>query len=287
MGHAHRFPLQVGLNRAWDDPPTECRLLRLTGRRYSFLLMIEVRVLPFGVLKDWLGSSPAMVELQEGATVAELLALLTTGQPEQLLRGIAVSVNAEYATTSHVLREGDEVGLLPPVSGGSEDDLDFSVLSAPGLAAFTGLTFRPIDAQRIIESIKRGEDGAVVVFDGIVRIHTRGRQTLHLDYEAYREMAEKQMRELATEAQTRFGVRQVAMIHRLGRLQVGETSVLIVVASAHRAQAFEACRWLIDTLKKTVPIWKKETFVDGAVWAAGEPFPESLAVAPPEASHEE
>ena len=91
-------------------------------------------------------------------------------------------------------------------------------------------------------------------------------------------MAEKQMRQLAIEARTRFRVRQVTMIHRLGRLMVGETSVLIVVASAHRAQAFDACRWLIDTLKKTVPIWKKETFADGVVWADGEPFPEGLAV---------
>jgi molybdopterin synthase catalytic subunit len=100
-------------------------------------------------------------------------------------------------------------------------------------------------------------------------------------------MALKQMDALATEARTRFGVRQVTLVHRLGRLNVGETSVLIVVASAHRAQAFEACRWVIDTLKQTVPIWKKETFVDGAVWAAGEPFPAGMAVMPPEGPDEE
>jgi molybdopterin synthase catalytic subunit len=248
--------------------------------------MIEVRVLPFGVLKDWLGASPAAVELQDGATVADLLARLAEGKVAQALRGIAVSVNAEYATTSHVLREGDEIGLLPPVSGGTERPsapLDEKSVNDGVVAE---LTRSIIDAERLVAAAKSGEDGAVVVFDGIVRNHTRGRQTLHLDYEAYEEMAAKQLRELAGEARTRFGVRQVTMIHRLGRLEVGETSVLIVVASAHRAQAFEACRWLIDTLKKTVPIWKKETFVDGAVWAAGEPFPENLAVAPPEASHD-
>jgi molybdopterin synthase catalytic subunit len=98
-------------------------------------------------------------------------------------------------------------------------------------------------------------------------------------------MARKQIDELSREAITRFGVRHVTLVHRLGRLQVGETSVLIVVASAHRAQAFDACRWLIDTLKKTVPIWKKETFVDGAVWAAGEPFPEGISVNAPETPH--
>ncbi len=130
-----------------------------------------------------------------------------------------------------------------------------------------------LPTSEVIESIKAGADGAVCVFDGIVRNNTRGRETLYLDYEAYREMAIEQMRGLAAEAVEKFGVRDVAVLHRLGRLQVGETSVLIVVASAHRGAAFEACRWLIDTLKKQVPIWKKETFADGVVWADGEPFP--------------
>lgn len=133
-----------------------------------------------------------------------------------------------------------------------------------------------IDAEEIVSRMKDGSDGAVCVFDGIVRDNTRGRPTLYLDYEAYREMALEQMRRLAAEAVEKFGVRDVAVVHRLGRLAVGETSVLIVVASAHRAAAFDACRWLIDTLKKTVPIWKRETFADGAVWADGEPFPDEL-----------
>ena len=136
----------------------------------------------------------------------------------------------------------------------------------------------PIDAEAVVAGMKAGADGAVCVFDGIVRDNTRGRRTLHLDYESYREMALEQMQRLAAESVTKFGVRDVALLHRLGRLVVGETSVLIVVASAHRAAAFDACRWLIDTLKKTVPIWKKETFADGAVWADGEPFPAELAV---------
>ena len=139
-----------------------------------------------------------------------------------------------------------------------------------------------IPGEEIVAEIKAGEDGAVGVFDGIVRNNTRGRKTLYLDYEAYREMALEKMRGLADEAVERFGVREVALVHRLGRLMVGETSVLIVVASAHRGAAFEACRWLIDTLKKTVPIWKKEQFVDGARWADGEPFPEEIGVASPE-----
>jgi molybdopterin synthase catalytic subunit len=139
------------------------------------------------------------------------------------------------------------------------------------------ITDEVIPAAEIVAEMKAGSDGAVCVFDGIVRDNTRGRRTLFLDYEAYREMALGKMSGLAREAVTKCGVRDVAVVHRLGRLQVGETSVLIVVASAHRGAAFDACRWLIDTLKKTVPIWKKEHFVDGAVWADGEPFPEEIA----------
>ncbi len=241
---------------------------------------MQVRVIPFGVLKDWLGESS--VNLPDGATVAALLRRLASGPaavPAATWASIAVSVNHEYAQPTRVLREGDEVGLLPPVSGGVNDP------AGTESASEIRLTREVIDAEKLVSAAKHGSDGAVVVFDGIVRNNSRGRQTLHLDYEAYEEMALKQMRELADEARTRFKVRHVSIVHRLGRLIVGETSVFIVVASAHRAQAYEASRWLIDTLKRTVPIWKKETFVDGAVWADGEPFPENLAATPPEAPH--
>jgi molybdopterin synthase catalytic subunit len=134
----------------------------------------------------------------------------------------------------------------------------------------------PIETMKVLARIKRPEDGAAIVFEGIVRNHTRGRQTLYLDYQAYEEMALKQMEDLAAEALGQFKVRDVAIVHRLGRLEIGETSVLVVVASAHRDAAYEASRWLIDTLKRKVPIWKKEHFVDGAVWADGEPFPEDI-----------
>jgi molybdopterin synthase catalytic subunit len=244
----------------------------------GILLLMQVRVFSFGVLRDWLGAAAATVELPEGATVRELLARLSERRAVAMLRGIAVSVNAEYATLDHPLREGDEVGLLPPVSGGSGAPDEPSPKSADTEAAFIALTREPIDAQKLVAAARRGEDGAIVVFDGIVRNHSRGRKTLYLDYEAYEEMAARCMNELAHEARSRFGVRHVTMVHRLGRLQIGEASVLIAVASEHRAQAFDACRWLIDTLKKTVPIWKRETFQDGAVWADGEPFPAGMAV---------
>ncbi len=235
--------------------------------------MIRVRVLAFGVLKETLGSSLSEVALPPDATVADLLGEIAKRHPHARLAGIAVGVNSEYAQASQLLRDGDEVGLLPPVSGGTE--------SGNGESAQPDrieLTRDAIDAERLVAAAKHGADGAVLVFDGIVRNNSRGRQTLHLDYEAYEEMALRQMGELAAQARERFGVHHVTIVHRLGRLQVGATSVLIVVASAHRAQAYEASRWLIDTLKKTVPIWKKETFVDGAVWADGEPFPPGLGV---------
>ena len=238
--------------------------------------MIQIQVFSFGVLKDWLGSETAIVEVREGATVAELLTQLGAKLGDRQLKGIAVSVNAEYAQAGQVLCAGDEVGLLPPVSGGS-GEMSESV-RAEDRGGSTWLTREPIDGARLTAEAKQGEDGAVVVFDGIVRNNTRGRKTLYLDYEAYEEMALKQMEELAVEARAKFGVREVKIVHRLGRLMVGETSVLIVVASAHRGAAFDACRWLIDTLKKTVPIWKKEQFVDGALWADGKPFPEEIAV---------
>ncbi len=143
------------------------------------------------------------------------------------------------------------------------------------------LSDKPIDASSLLAETKAGEDGAVVLFDGIVRNNTRGRQTLFLVYEAYEEMALAEMHKLAAEARAKFSIRSVTLVHRLGRLEIGETSVLILVASAHRGAAFDACRWLIDTLKKTVPIWKKEHFVDGAVWADGEAFPSEIAVFSP------
>jgi MoaE-MoaD fusion protein len=231
---------------------------------FGYSLPMRVTVLFFGVLKEMLASESQTLDLPQGATVDAVLGHFRELMPQQpkLWSTLAVAVNQSYAPASCLLRDGDEVALLPPVSGGS--------------TPVTALVTEPIDSGSLVRDIKQGEDGAVVVFDGIVRNHTRGRRTLFLVYEAYPEMALRQIQALAEQAIALHGVRQVAMVHRLGRLEVGETSVLIAVSSAHRAQAFEACRWLIDTLKRTVPIWKKEHFEDGAVWADGEPFPSDL-----------
>jgi molybdopterin synthase catalytic subunit len=225
---------------------------------------MRVRLISFGPLKTVFTEGGEWRELRAGESVSGLLAALRAeGRvSEAALRTAAVAVNRDYVKAEHVLRDGDEVAILPPVSGG---------------AGSVALVREKIDADALVRAAKSGSDGAVCVFDGIVRDNTRGRATLHLDYEAYEEMALKQMELLRAEAIEHFKVREVVIAHRLGRLEVGETSVLIVVASAHRGAAFEACRWVIDTLKKTVPIWKKEQFVDGAVWADGEPFPDAIA----------
>jgi MoaE-MoaD fusion protein len=141
----------------------------------------------------------------------------------------------------------------------------------------------PIDQAVLVEHVREPEDGAVVTFDGCVRNHSQGRRTLYLDYEAYESMALGKIRQIAEQIHEKFAIHRVAIAHRLGRLDIGETSVFIAVSSAHRPAAFEACRFAIDTLKRTVPIWKKEYFEDGAVWADGElpPAPLETRVAKP------
>jgi molybdopterin synthase catalytic subunit/molybdopterin converting factor small subunit len=231
---------------------------------------MKIGVLFFGVLKDLLGRSGETVDLPEGARVREVLFYYAREAPrfEALVPSLAISVNQEYSDADRALREGDEVGLLPPVSGGSAEGGE--------VRGEVRMVRERIDLEAVVGRLQRAADGALVIFDGVVRDNTRGRRTLYLDYEAYEAMALKKMESLAVEARTRFAVRGASIVHRLGRLEIGETSVLIVVAAAHRGAAFEACRWIIDTLKKTVPIWKKEYFEDGAVWADGEAFPEEV-----------
>jgi molybdopterin synthase catalytic subunit len=140
----------------------------------------------------------------------------------------------------------------------------------------------PIVPQLLVPDLKAPEDGALVVFDGFVRNNFRGRQTLYLEYEAYEPMAYAKMREIGTDIRAKFSIHRLAIVHRLGRLQIGETSVWIAVSSPHRSEAFDACRYAIDTLKRTVPIWKKEYFVGGSMWAEGEPHPQKAFSGPDE-----
>lgn len=174
---------------------------------------------------------------------------------------IAASVNQEYAEWRAPLVDGNEVAFLPPVSGGRQTAVTDDVFQ---------LVHQPSQVRELLENLKAPEDGAVVVFDGFVRNNFKGRRTLYLEYEAYEPMALAKMREIGAQIRAQFPIHRLAIVHRLGRIEVGETSVWIAVCSAHRAAAFDACRYAIDTLKRTVPIWKKEFFADGAVWAEGE-----------------
>ena len=241
-------------------------------------------MLLFGQLKDIAGRSEDLLDLPSGSTVASVMSHYGQQFPKflSLATSVACSVNQEYAAASVALKDGDEVGLLPPVSGGKGPGENKTVDTGAGdeirelRSDHCSIVREPINLQEIKEDLASPEDGAAIFFEGVVRNNTRGRRTLYLNYESYESMAINELEKLAHASLERFKVRDVRLVHRLGRLEIGETSVLIGVASAHRGAAFDACRWLIDTLKKTVPIWKKEHFEDGAVWADGEPFPEEI-----------
>ncbi len=234
---------------------------------------MQLRVLSFGRLRELIAPEIA-AELPSPATVADLWRSLRQQHPGLAAYdgAIAIAVNQSFASLSTLLAEGDEVALLPPVSGGSANP------ELPLVSPHARLQREPIDAAPLLAQIKEDEDGAVCLFDGIVRNHSRNRRTLYLEYDAYPAMALAGMEALAQEALAGFPVRDLRIVHRVGRLEIGETSIIIAVASAHRAAAFDACRWIIDSLKRTVPVWKKEFFESGAVWADGEPFPPDLVL---------
>jgi MoaE-MoaD fusion protein len=224
---------------------------------------MRVRVVYLGMLKETAGRPQDGFDLPAGADLGALVDACERRVPAiaDFRKILAYSINYEYARLDQPLQDGDEVALLPPVSGG---------------AGRCSIVRRPIQAEAILAGLKQPEDGAVSIFDGIVRNNTRGRKTLYLVYEAYEAMALREMEKLCQNALAHYQIRDARIVHRLGRLEIGETSIYIAVASAHRAPAMEACRFLIDALKQQVPIWKKEYFEDGAVWADGEPFPEAI-----------
>jgi molybdopterin synthase catalytic subunit len=221
--------------------------------------MMKIKILFFGVTRDLTGVQQEQTEIPEGATLESLWDRYAARFPRlnELSSVLLVAVNQEIADRARTLQDGDEVAFLPPVSGGSNGD-------------FYLLTRSPIPTAELAGQQKAPEDGALVVFEGVVRNNSRGRRALYLEYEAYEPMAIRKMEEIGGEVRRRFEIDRIGMIHRLGRLEIGETSVAIIVTSAHRRAAFDACRFAIDRLKETVPIWKKEYFEDGSVWAAGE-----------------
>src|SRR5947209_7487721 len=236
---------------------------------------MRIRVLLFGQLKDIVGKPEETLDLAPGASLSDVVADYghRFAQFQPLAGSIACALNQEYAPASALLKDGDEVGLLPPVSGGAQAESEAQPeLKSPHCA----IVQERIATPQIADSLKAPEDGATVIFEGIVRNNTRGRRTLYLHYEAYKPMAVNEMEKLAQQALEQFKIRDVRLVHRLGRLEIGETSVLIVVSSAHRGAAFDACRWIIDTLKKTVPSGKRSILQTARSGQTASRFPKTF-----------
>jgi MoaE-MoaD fusion protein len=230
---------------------------------------MNIKVLFFGAARDLTGFPEERIDLMEGQAVSDLRRRYETQFPHLEVMGVSllVAVNQEFRPASWPLKDGDEVAFIPPVSGGHDGT---SGRNGSPPADFFVLTREPIPTARLADELKAAVDGAVVVFEGIVRDHSGDRRTLYLEYEAYEPMALTKLKEVGCEASSKFKIDRIGIIHRLGRIKIGETSVAIVVTAEHRRPAFEACHYAIDRLKQVVPIWKKEYFEGGAVWAEGE-----------------
>ena len=254
---------------------------------------IHVRVLFFGAARDAAGREELELSLSPQANVASAFARLLADYPALARFGnsLLLAVNQEYALPDREISDGDELAVLPPVSGGSEETAtdtqrhrveegseeepantgNAGASPAPTYARdFFELTTDPIDVGEIARRVVLPECGATVTLDGYAREWTRGRRTLYLVYEAYAPMALSEMRRLGEQAHEKFEIAHLGIVHRTGRLEIGETSVVIAVSAPHRRAAFGACEWVIRELKRTVPIWKKEVFADGEVWVEGE-----------------
>jgi molybdopterin synthase catalytic subunit len=219
---------------------------------------MQITVLLFGALREAAGAKELQTALADGASVAELRRVLFEAQPAlvALAGRLRIAVNREFASDDRVLADGDEVALLPPVSGGGPR---------------CTLSERPLDPDAVAARVRGADAGGVVSFVGAVRDHARGRSIEHLEYEAYPPMALAEMEKICDAAAERWPGVRVAIAHRVGHLAIGDLAVVVVAAAPHRAQAFEACRFAIDTLKESVPIWKKEVARDGAYWVDDHP----------------
>jgi molybdopterin converting factor subunit 1 len=217
---------------------------------------VRVRLRYFASIRETLGRREEDLDVPPGSTVSQVWERLLEAQPALAGQRYRPAVNQEYAAAETVLHEEDEVVFIPPVSGGAG-------------AALCRVTGEPIDAAALIAAVQTAADGAVCVFYGVVREDSRQRKVRYLEYDAYPEMAEKKMRQILDEVAQRWPEQRAAIVHRVGKLEVGEASVVIAVASPHRGESFEACRYVIDRVKQEVPIWKKEVFTDGEAWVEG------------------
>ena len=233
---------------------------------------ITIQILLFGAARDEVGDKAIEISIGAPATVASVFETLSnrfTGL-KKFGRSLLFAVNQEYADRSQSLQNNDELAIFPPVSGGSQAEL-----KDPRAATkdFFEITREPIDVGAVARRVVLPECGATVSLDGYAREWTAGRRTVSLEYEAYEPMALKELERLGEQAHEKFAIAHIGVVHRIGRLAIGETSVVIAVSAPHRKAAFEACEWAIRELKRTVPIWKKEIFEDGEKWVEGENAP--------------
>jgi molybdopterin converting factor subunit 1 len=238
---------------------------------FDTLAVVQVRVLFFGLLKDICGSAEACLDLPPGSTTGSVFDHYAAAFPKlrQMAASIVLARNHEFATNLEPLLDGDEVALLPPVSGGAASfEASHEIEDAEG--HFFALTRDPIDPRLLESRLLQGCDGAAVTFQGVVRNNTSGRPTVRLEYECYEAMAIRKMAAIGREIAGQYAISRIAMVHRLGTMEIGEASVVIVVAAPHRKPAFEAALEGINRLKRLVPVWKKEFFEDGEVWVEGE-----------------
>jgi molybdopterin converting factor subunit 1 len=234
------------------------------------MTIVRVRVLFFGMLRDIVGLREEQIEIADGARLDSVFSRYAQQFPRlrELQASIVLARNQQFCDWSAPVGEEDEIAFLPPVSGGSGRYTH--EIHDQETGNFFALTREPIDAAGMARKLLRGEDGAVVNFEGVVRNNTKGRATEFLDYECYEPMAVKMLAEIGREIARTHSIGRIAMLHRLGRMQVGETSVAVIVTAPHRKPAFEAALEGINRLKRLVPIWKKEHFADGEVWVEGE-----------------
>jgi molybdopterin converting factor subunit 1 len=222
---------------------------------------IQINLLLFGAARELVGVDECQIEVPSPATIQSAYdaAKLQFKPLERFQDKLLIALNEEYMPRNTVVNGGDTLAIFPPVSGGSDEDSDL-----------IEIVREPIDYNSIKKRLLRGRAGAAVSLDGVVRDNTKDRATRYLEYHAYEPMALKIMSQIAAEIHEKWPIDLVGMIHRLGRLEIGETSVLVMITSPHRKAAFEACQYGIDTLKRIVPIWKKEFFVDGEIWVDGQ-----------------
>jgi molybdopterin converting factor subunit 1 len=221
--------------------------------------MITVQMRYFAFVREQLGKSKETIELADGSTVGDALDLVLSenGRLRNAESALMVMVDQRYQPRDYVLIDGVEVAIIPPVSGGGHEQRFL-------------VTDNVIDPRKVEILVFDEASGALVTFAGTVRDHARGKAVTALEYEAYPPAAEKMLEQIGDEIFERWGIRNVAIQHRYGLLQIGETSVVIAVSSPHRDAAFEACRYAIERIKMIVPIWKREIYEDGAVWIGSE-----------------